>query len=85
MKQAFKQYLKGSKKQASEPRELTVIMQEYSELASRLGQAYYRKQVIEADISEFTTRIARLDQEAQQRKAKDQDAKPKEDENASQA
>lgn len=71
MKEAFKKYMKGSPKQPSEPRDLNTIMQEYGELAGRLGQAYYRKQVLEADIAEFTSRIAKLDIEATARKAQE--------------
>ncbi len=72
MKKMLNQYLKGSPKtKPVEPRELTVIMEEYGQLAGRLGQAYYRKQVLEADIAEFTSRIANLDREATARKEKD--------------
>lgn len=74
MKETFKKYLKGSPKQEKlpEPRRKEAIMTEYTDLAGRLGQAYYRRQVLEADLAEFTSRIAKLDLEMRARTALDE-------------
>ena len=81
MKDTFKKYMKGAKQKDAEPRDLQTITQEYSQFAGRLGQAYYRKQVLEADISQMISQIAQLDREATIRRDLDAKNTPKESQN----
>lgn len=76
MKNVYKQFLKGAKKADGPARALDVITQEYGQLCGNLGQAYYRMEVLKADVEELRSKIAVLDREASRRRELDKKEAP---------